>query len=405
MAVGEIDLEVAALLGDAGADMDVVGAVAIVVEKRLALVDAILPAGNDRPHQALGTVENGRDRRMRRRRAELGEQLSEPALADARRADHGREIAAEVAGMAHIEHDHLVDVLAPLALLVELQRRNADAFLVDLGGAGVVGAVRGAADVALVRAVDRPEGKTVVVEDRDEGREVRQMIAAPVGVVEQVDVTGADRAFEKLMHRLGRKRQSADVDRHMLRLRDQATLGIAQRGREIAAGVQDLRVGRAQHGLAHLLDDGAKSMLDHGDGDRINGKAHAETRPGRGRAAVRHSEGHQECIAPLVSVNTRGDLAADDLASNSRRTAMLPYASGLQIEPLLCRRKRAGWKVSAAPPANGAPRSAAVQARRSCCRTDRAGRRDRACQLHPRANLADPRCSCHRWRRRHRGRP
>ena len=146
----------------------------------------------------------------------------ETALADARRADHGREIAAEVAGMAHIEHDHLVDVLAPLALLVELQRRYADAFLVDLGGAGVVGPVRGAADVALVRAVDRPEDKTVVVEDRDERRQVRQMIAAPVGVVEQVDVTGADRALEKLMHRLGRERQSADVDRHMLGLRDQA---------------------------------------------------------------------------------------------------------------------------------------------------------------------------------------
>ena len=211
---------------------------------------------------------------MRRRRAELGEQLPQPALADARRADHGREIAAEVAGMAHVEHDHLVDVLAPLALLVELQRRDADAFLVDLGGAGVVGAVRGAADVALVRAVDRPEGQAVAVEDRDEGRQVRQMVAAAVGVVEQVDVTRADRALEELVHRLGRERQSADMDRHMLGLRDQATLGVAQRGREIAARVQDLRVGGAQHRLAHLLDDGAKSMLDHGDGDRIDGKAH-----------------------------------------------------------------------------------------------------------------------------------
>ena len=72
-------------------------AVAIVVEERLALVDAVLPAGDDGPHLPLGAIEDGRDRRVRRRRAELGEQLPQTALADARRADHGREIAAEVA--------------------------------------------------------------------------------------------------------------------------------------------------------------------------------------------------------------------------------------------------------------------------------------------------------------------
>ena len=43
--------------------------------------------------------------------------------------------------------------------------------------------------------------------------------------------------------------------------------------------------------------------------------------------------------------------------------------------------------------------------RRSCCRKDRAGRQDRTCPRHPRANPAYPRCSCHRWRPRHRGRP
>ena len=116
------------------------------------------------------------------------EQLHEPALADARRADHRREIAAEVARMAHIEHDHLVDVSRRTPSVVELQRRDADALLPDLGRAGVVGAVRGAADVALVRAVDRPEDQAVAVEDRHEGGQVRQVVAAVVGVVEQEDV-------------------------------------------------------------------------------------------------------------------------------------------------------------------------------------------------------------------------
>ena len=274
MAVGEIDLQVAASLGDAGADVDVLELVAVVVEERLALVDAILPPGDDGAHLTLGAVEHGRDRRVRRLRAELGEQLPKPPLADTRRADHGREVAAEIARMAHVEHDHLVDVLAPPALLVEFQRRNADALLVDLGSAGVVGPVRGAADVALVRAVDRPEHQPVAVEDRHERRQVRQMVAAAVGIVQQVDVARPDAALEELVHRLGRERQRADMDRHMLGLGDQPSVRIAQRGREVAARVEDLRVGRAQHGLAHLLDDGAKAVLDHRDGDRVDGLAH-----------------------------------------------------------------------------------------------------------------------------------
>ena len=94
--------------------------------------------------------------------------------------------------MADVEHDHLVDVLAPHAPVVEFQRRNAQALLADLGRAGVVGAVRGAADVALVRAVDRPEHEAVAVEDGHERGEVGQMIAAAVGIVEQVDVAGLD---------------------------------------------------------------------------------------------------------------------------------------------------------------------------------------------------------------------
>ena len=282
------------------------GAVAVVVEERLALVDAILPAGDDRPHLPLGAVEHGRDGGMGRRGAELGEQLPQPPLADARRADHGREVAAEVARMAHVEHDHLVDVLAPLALLVEHQRRDADAFLEDLGGAGVVGAVRGAADVALMRAVDRPERQPVAVEHGDEGRQIGQVVAAAVGIVQQVDVAGAYPALEELVHGPGRERQRADVDRHVLGLGDQPPVGIAQRGREVAARVQDLRVGGAQHGLAHLLDDGAKAMLDHGDGDRIDGMAHVEVRP-REREVRREK---RECLELLGSVNVSGDLAA-----------------------------------------------------------------------------------------------
>ncbi len=271
MRIREVDLKVAAALGDGGADMDVLEFVAVVVEDRLALVDAVLPLRDDGAGLALGAVEHRLDRRMRRRPAELVGEGEEAPLADMGGADHRREIAAEVARMADIGGNHLHHVAPELAFGIEAQRRDADAFLPDLGGGGVVGAVGGAADIALMGAVDRPEDRLAVREDRHEGGEVGQMVAAVIGVVEQEDVAGIYVAGEEVAHRARRPGQGADMDRHMLGLGDEAAVEIADAGREIAAGVEDLRVGGAQHRLAHLLDDGEEAMLDDRDGDRIDG--------------------------------------------------------------------------------------------------------------------------------------
>ena len=163
---------------------------------------------------------------MSRCRTELPDQLGETTFADSGGADHRREIATEIAGVADVEHEHLVDVLAALALIVELERRNAQPFLPDFGRARIVGSVRGAADVALVGPVDRPEHVPATVEDRHKGREIRQMIATAVRVVEQVDITRPDLALEECADCAGGERQCADVDRHMFCLRDQAAIGV-----------------------------------------------------------------------------------------------------------------------------------------------------------------------------------
>src|SRR5258708_36124878 len=61
------------------------------------------------------------------------------------------------------------------------------------------------------------------------------------------------------------------MDRHMLGLGDEAAVEIADPGREVAARVEDLRIGGAQHGLAHLFDDGEEAVLDDRYSDRIDG--------------------------------------------------------------------------------------------------------------------------------------
>ena len=96
------------------------------------------------------------------------------------------------------------------------------------------------------------------------------MIAAVIGIVEQKNVTLVDVAGEELRQRLCREGQGADMDRHVLGLRDQPAVEIADRGREVAARIEDLRIGGAQHRLAHLFDDRQQAMLDHRGDDRVD---------------------------------------------------------------------------------------------------------------------------------------
>ena len=127
----------------------------------------------------------------------------------------------------------------------------------------------GAADVALVRPVDGPEGEALADEDRQQHGQVGQVVAAVVRVVEQVDVAGADAPREVLGDRLDGPRQRAHVDGHVLGLRREAPFAVEDRRREVAARVEDLRVRGAEHGLAHLLDDGLEAVLDDRDGDAV----------------------------------------------------------------------------------------------------------------------------------------
>ena len=117
--VAQIDAQIAAAHRHPGADVDVVEPVAVVVEMGDALVLPVRPLGDDRAGLALGAVEHRFDRGAGGPGAELGEQRVQPPFADPGRADHRRHVAAKIPRMAHVEHDHLVDVLAQVAPVVE----------------------------------------------------------------------------------------------------------------------------------------------------------------------------------------------------------------------------------------------------------------------------------------------
>src|SRR5205085_8825761 len=53
------------------------------------------------------------------------------------------------------------------------------------------------------------------------------------------------------------------MDRDVIGLCDQATTRVANRERKIAAGIEDLRIGGAKHGFAHLLHDRTETVLNN----------------------------------------------------------------------------------------------------------------------------------------------
>src|SRR5215813_1545493 len=269
VALREIHDQRVAFLGHGGAKRDVLDAVAVVVENRDAPVDTILPGADAGAALALRTVQHRAYRGGGGVHAVVVHQLEEPALTHARRAEHGPQVAEEIPRMADVGGDEVHHVVAQGSRVVELQRRDADPLLPDLRGPGVVGAVGGAADVALVRAIDGPEGEALAHEDGEERGEIGEVVAAVIRIVEEEHVAGPDAAREVVDHGLDGHGQRAHVDGHVLGLGGEPALAVEDGGGEIAARVEDLRVGGAQHRLAHLLHDGFEPMLDHRDGDAI----------------------------------------------------------------------------------------------------------------------------------------
>src|SRR5882757_6555718 len=80
-----------------------------------------------------------------------------PPRQQARRPDHRREVTAKLSGVANVQRQQIEQIIAQPSRFVELDRGDTQSLLPDLGRAGIIAAMRGASDVALVRANDGPE--------------------------------------------------------------------------------------------------------------------------------------------------------------------------------------------------------------------------------------------------------
>ena len=204
---------------------------------------------------------------------------------DVYRADLGVEVAQEALGMASVGRQHPKQVAPWLPRVVEPKGRNAQTFVEDFGGRGIISAVGPAADVAMVGAIDRVEEQLALVEDRLDDRYVRKVTASEVRVVEGEEVSLRHILGEVVAHRRTGDGQGADVDWDALPLRHQLAVGVQDGRREVTAGVQDLRHRRAQHHLHHLKSDRLEAVLDDGKGDRVGDAGGCGSIRGRQRHA------------------------------------------------------------------------------------------------------------------------
>src|SRR5690606_19071931 len=118
----------------------------------------------------------------------FGGELGHTRCADLERGDLGLQVAEYGRRLAHVLPDHRPDLLDADTAFEELQRRNAQALLVDLGGVGAVAAGRHAADVEVMTERADDGDSAPLVEDRAKGCDVRKMLPTAVRIIGDDDI-------------------------------------------------------------------------------------------------------------------------------------------------------------------------------------------------------------------------
>ena len=161
-----------------------------------------------------------------------------------------------------------------------LQRRNAQAFLIDLGGIGGVRPGDASAHVGVV-ADGGGEGQALAIQvDRFEDEDVGQVHAAGKGVVEGIDVARRHpiaEAFHDFIERRGNRAQMAGDGQS---LGHQPAVGRGKRGGVVHVGLEHTGIGRAKDGQGHLVGDGEDRVLEQLERDGVVDLVHGHSSSG-----------------------------------------------------------------------------------------------------------------------------
>ena len=154
----------------------------------------------------------------------------------------------------------------------QLQRRQPQPLLVDLGVVAGVAAGHAAADVGVVGDHAQPRDEGPAGEHRLEQEDVGQVAGAGVGVVAGEDVARLHVPLELGQDAVQGRLHGAHVERQGQPLGDLLAGGVEHGGGEVHAVLDDRRAGGAHHGHRHAVGGGHQRAADDLARDRVAGR-------------------------------------------------------------------------------------------------------------------------------------
>ena len=251
-------------------DVEIAIAMACVLKDRGAGIGAIWNLGDQAAHMRLGHVQQFGDAGLNRLLAVFVHQADKSARPHLAGPDQRVEIALLVAPCAHVRQKQVDDVIARLALVPQLERRDTQTFGENLGGGGVIACGNRPADIGQVAFADGPEHQLALVEHRIIHAGVDDVRSAIFGIVVQDQVAVVDIALEILGDRFHRGDQAAKVDRKILPLQDHLGRVVEQRGGIVMRQIEDRRSRGLLQRQGHLALRGFQHAADDGQGDGVN---------------------------------------------------------------------------------------------------------------------------------------
>ena len=245
---------------------------AVVVEKIcLRAVEAVRHFGNflaqlgfANVHPALPAGEHGIG-------AVFAEQLREFAQPVGVGVDLRLDVSPGHFRRAGVGADERLHVGVDRAAAENLERRDQQPLLEQVGGVAAVGAGNLAAEVGLVGDVaDEAEQPLADEYRRDDGDVGRMILAGLVGVVDDESVARLGRVAEAPADLVHLRRQRTDMQRLRNALRDHAAGAVEDGEGEILAFLDDGRIARPQHVERKLARDLQRGLIDDFEVDGVH---------------------------------------------------------------------------------------------------------------------------------------
>ncbi len=236
----------------------------IVVQQALPFVSTFGPACNLRSHHAFGTVQNGIQGSEDRIHPITGQEIGQSLTAHRRSTHLGQQIGPEILGVPDVERQKVEHAIAQPPAFHELQGRDAQSFLIDLVGGGIVATMSCAANVIVMSPDGHKKGQPVSMEKRPYDCHIRQVAAAVIGIVAYQHVAIPDVLLELGQQGAHCQRHRTDVDWDVLGLGDHASPAVKNGSGEIISLIEQLGSSRLLHDQAHLPGGGLQPIANNG---------------------------------------------------------------------------------------------------------------------------------------------